>query len=137
MAMARLRLLATLALIGAPLSACQALLPRDDTPTILPALATAPPTGSSSQRLDANGYPLIGAFPKAATTQVSNEEVQATRDRFANVAARATPPSDAAYRQRVGEMQSIAATQQAEADARLRAASTGDAAADAASSRAQ
>ncbi len=129
--------MATLALIGAPLSACQALLPRDDTPTILPALTTAPNSGPSAQRLDANGYPLIGAYPRAATTQVSDEDVQATHDRFANVAARSTPPSEAAYRSRVGQMQAIAATQQAEAEARLRAASTGDAAADAASSRAQ
>ncbi|WP_156421486.1 hypothetical protein [Aureimonas sp. AU40] len=133
----RLGLVATLALIGAPLSACQPLLPRDDTPTILPRLATAPNSGPSAQRMDANGYPLIGAYPKAATQQVSNEDVQATRDRFANVEARSVPPSDTAYRSRVGEMQTLAARQQAEAEARLRAASTGEAAGDAASSRAQ
>ena len=137
MAMQRLRMAATLALIGAPLSACQPLLPRDDTPTILPRLATAPASGPSAQRLDENGYPLIGAFPKAAAQQVSNEEVQATRDRFANVAARATPPNDAAYQRRVGELNQIAAQQQSEAEARLRAATTDAGAADAASSRAQ
>ncbi len=138
MGMGRIRLAATLALIGAPLSGCQALLPRDDTPTVLPRLAAAPANVPSAQRLDQSGYPMLGAFPRAASAQASDEEVQATRDRFANVGARGSRASAAGYQRNVDELRTLARTQQAEADARLRAAS-GAAGADdaAASSRAQ
>ena len=136
MAIRTVRLAATLAVLVAPLCACQQFLPRDDTPTILTPLANAPANGPSSQRRDANGYPLIGAYPTAAMPQASNDDVQQTRERFATIAARRAGGADTgAYQRNVSELQTIADQQQSEAEARLRAST--DAGAAAASSRAQ
>ena len=137
MAIRTVRLAASLAVLVTPLSACQQFLPRDDTPTILDPLASAPNSGPSSQRRDANGYPLIGAYPTAAMAQASNEDVQRTRERFATIAARRVGGADTgAYQRNVSELQTLADQQQAEAEARLRT-SADVGAADAASSRAQ
>lgn len=134
MASHTVRMAAVLVALGVPLSGCQAFVPRDDAPRILPPLAAAPDSGPSAQRRDANGYPIIGAMPKAATTQVSDADVEATRQRFANVGARASGSSNAAYLQRVQEMKGVAAAQQREAAAALAPAPADDAAA---TSRAQ
>ena len=66
--------------------------------------------GPSSQRLDKNGYPVIGAYPTAATTQVGDETVAETRARYADAATRGAAPSSAGrYQQSVAELQATAA----------------------------
>lgn len=134
MASHTVRMAMMLVSLGVPLSGCQAFLPRDDAPRILPALAAAPDSGPSAQRRDADGYPIIGAYPRAATTQVSDADVEATQRRFSNVAARSSGSTNAAYLRRVQEMQGVAATQQREAAAALAPPAADDAAA---TSRAQ
>lgn len=120
--------------LGLPLSACQSFLPRDETPVTLPPLAAAPSVGSSGQKLDEQGYPMIGHKPRAARAQASDEDVAQTETRYSRVEARGRANPEAAYRRDVAELEAIAARQQAEADRVLAAA---PAAADAASSRAQ
>ncbi|WP_136625045.1 hypothetical protein [Aureimonas flava] len=97
-----------------------------------PPLAAAPGVGSSGQKLDEQGYPVIGRMPRAARPQASDETVQQTEQRYARVEARGGGNPDAAYRRDVAELQALAASQQAEADRVLAPAP-----ADAASSRAQ
>ncbi|RIY03650.1 hypothetical protein D3218_02585 [Aureimonas flava] len=118
--------------LALPLSACQSFLPRDETPVTPPPLAAAPGVGSSGQKLDEQGYPVIGRMPRAARPQASDETVQQTEQRYARVEARGGGNPDAAYRRDVAELQALAASQQAEADRVLAPAP-----ADAASSRAQ
>ncbi|WP_156369125.1 hypothetical protein [Aureimonas sp. Leaf324] len=117
------------------LSACQSFLPRDETPVTLPPLAAAPGVSSSGQKLDENGYPIIGRMPRAAKPQATDEAVQQTERRYANAGARAPGNPEASYRRDVSELEAIAASQRAEAD---RVLATSAAPADAAaSSRAQ
>jgi len=136
-----LGLTALAVVLGVPLSACQALLPRDDTPRILPSLAALPDAGASAQRLDANGYPLLGAKPRAATGQVADDEVTATQSRYANVERRSNGAGDATYVRQVRELEGVAAQQQARGEAIVAANAAAEteaaAARAAASSRAQ
>ncbi|WP_156417920.1 hypothetical protein [Aureimonas sp. AU4] len=120
-----MRLAAVLAMVaasGAALAGCQsfvpqAFLPQDDTPVIPARLAAAPPVTSSGQQRDKNGFPLIGAYPKAATTQVSDETVAQTRERYARTGRRGAGSTAPQYRRTVAEMQALAASQaQAAAD---------------------
>ena len=121
--------------LGMPIAGCQQFLPRDDTPVLPPQLANLPDPGPSAQRQDAEGYPMLGAYPATARPQVSDEEVAATQARFRNAGRRANGAGTGAYQRNVAELQAIAAQQQARAAA---AAAPVPAADDAdASSRAQ
>lgn len=99
-------LLACLPLVAA----CQSYLPQNDAPLrVSPVLDRIDP-GPSSQRLDKNGYPVIGAYPTAVTTQVGDETVAETRARYADAATRGAAPSSAGrYQQSVAELQATAA----------------------------
>ncbi|WP_157070258.1 hypothetical protein [Aureimonas frigidaquae] len=92
------------------LAACQSYLPQNDEPLrVSPVLDRLEP-GPSTQRLDANGYPLIGAYPSAATQQVSNETVAQTRARYADAATRGSAPSSGpTYQRNVAELEATAA----------------------------
>lgn len=92
-------------LLAAPgLAGCQAFLPRDDTPVLPAAFPVAVDGGPSSQRLDEDGYPLIGAYPTAATAQATPETVEATRERFANAAGRGAGSTAGSYQARVNDL---------------------------------
>ncbi len=121
MALRAVRLTAMCVSLGLPLSACQAFLPRDETPVIPVSLAAAPPIGSSGQKLDAQGFPMIGHKPRGAMAQVSDEEVTKTETQYSRRAAGNARASDAGYRRDVAELQALAARQQAEADRALAA----------------
>ncbi|MFD2238510.1 hypothetical protein [Aureimonas populi] len=73
------------------LGGCQGFTPRDDDPGIPLVVAPQVERGPSSQRLGPDGYPLIGAYPRAATSQATAEAVAETQARYANVAGRARP----------------------------------------------
>jgi len=100
-------------LLGLPIGGCQQFLPRDDTPILPPQLANLPDPGPSAQRRDAQGFPMLGAYPATATAQVSDEEVAATQARYRNAGARRQGANAAAYQRNVAELQAIAAQQQA------------------------
>ncbi|WP_061935777.1 hypothetical protein [Aureimonas sp. AU22] len=134
MAIRAVRLTAMSVLLALPLSACQSFLPRDETPVTLAPLAAAPGVSSSGQKLDDQGYPVIGRMPRAARPQASDEVVQQTEERYSRVETRGRVNPEPAYRRDVAELEALAARQQAEADRVLAPAA---APADAASSRAQ
>lgn len=136
MAMRAIGMTAMCVSLALPLSACQSFLPRDETPVVPVALAAAPGVASSGQRLDAQGYPIIGRMPRAARPQASDEAVQQTEQRYAGVDARSAGNPEAAYRRDVAELEALAARQQAEADRAL-ATAAAPPPADAATSRAQ
>lgn len=128
MGMRRATVLVLTAAACAALAGCQsfvpqAFLPQDDTPVIPARLGAAPPIGSSGQQRDENGFPLIGAYPKATTAQVSNETVAQTRERYARTGRRGAGSTAPQYRRTVAEMRALAASQ-AEAATSLPAAAT-------------
>ncbi len=114
-AMRAVLMTATCVSVALSLSACQSFLPRDDTHVTLPALAAAPGVASSGQKLDDEGYPMIGHKPRAARAQASDDAVQATEQRYSRVEARAGGNPEAGYRRDVAELEALAARQQAEA----------------------
>lgn len=131
------------AFLAALLAGCQGFqgyMPRDETPDIPAVIAPEVPRGPSSQRVGRDGYPLIGAYPRAATTQASPEAVSETQARYANVAARGARRGDyagtvsdlgrtavqaqartartAEYERSVEELQELARRQQARTEGR-------------------
>lgn len=96
------------------LSACQGIqpyLPRDETPVLPPAFAVEVPRGPSGQRVDARGFPMLGHMPRAAAPQASQQLVENTQARFANVETRGTAPTAAGVR----DLQGLAARRAAAA----------------------
>jgi hypothetical protein len=97
---------------AAGLAGCQSILPGDG-PSRL-ALRQVPVVASSGQRLGPDGYPLLGAFPNSATTQIDNASVQAAKSDLKGAAASRqanAASTDAVYRGKLAEMESIKAAQ--------------------------
>ncbi|KQT53219.1 hypothetical protein ASG43_18510 [Aureimonas sp. Leaf454] len=94
------------------LAGCQSILPGDG-PSRL-ALRQIPVVASSGQRLGPDGYPLLGDYPNAATAQIDTASVEAAKSELkaAGASRRADAAStDAAYRSKLAEMESIKAGQ--------------------------
>ncbi|MCE7030042.1 hypothetical protein [Jiella avicenniae] len=75
------------AALAAFVSGCQS---ADDAPMSAQNVAYRPvaPDGSSGQRLGADGYPLLGAYPNAAAPQIDDASVAAQEGRARALAAR-------------------------------------------------
>lgn len=91
-----------LVVLGAGLAGCQSFLPRDDTPIRPAPFPVAVEPGPSSQRLDEDGYPMIGAYPTAATAQADAATVSDAQARFAG--GRRPTPNTGAYEARIAEL---------------------------------
>lgn len=85
------RAMATMMACGL-LAACQGFVPQNDDPGIPAVIAPQVDRGGpSGQRLGRDGYPMLGAYPRAATSQADPATVAQTQARYANVAERARP----------------------------------------------
>lgn len=117
---ASLRRMVAAGFAAVTLAGCQSYVPRAEDPIRPVPLAASLPSTSSSQRLDEDGYPMIGAYPTAAGAQVGDDVVESTRERFAQTAARRDGRvSEAGYRRSVTELQALAARQRKDASAAL------------------
>ncbi|MEX6505820.1 hypothetical protein [Jiella sp. M17.18] len=111
------RLIRSLAVVVAvlPAAACQATGAGADDPQLAVLRAAPPPPGGSGQRLDQNGYPLLGHYPRAATTQLTDAEVRAQQQRLNSVAARRSVSrpgaTDRQYRAEVARLTRVRETQ--------------------------
>ncbi|MEF2550568.1 hypothetical protein VQ042_04210 [Aurantimonas sp. A2-1-M11] len=108
-----------------PVAACQS----DDTSIGALRLAASPDV-PSSQRADADGYPLLGAYPGKAAAQLTDAEVQAEQARLAAAASQhagaAAAPSgfagkiqraESVRQQQAAEVEAVLATQPSPRDA--------------------
>ena len=120
MRMAARGLVVIASLCAATLAGCQSYIPRAEDPIRpVPLAASMPPT-SSSQRLDEDGYPMIGAYPTAAGAQLTDDEVRSNRAGLAQSAAgRGAPVDTSGYRRSVAEMKALAAQQRKVASTEL------------------
>ena len=101
--------LAAMMRLSVALAGCQGVqrfLPRDETPVFPPAFAVDVPRGPSTQRLDEDGYPLLGAFPSTAAAQATPEAVSQTQARYANVGTRAAA-DPSGYGRSVSDLQGV------------------------------
>ncbi|MCK5932565.1 MAG: hypothetical protein KAG89_10395 [Fulvimarina manganoxydans] len=113
--------LATFGLIAAAssLSACQAFGPEEETSVGALRLSAAQPV-ASSQRLDEDGYPLLGAYPGAAAPQLSEAEVASADSRLNQVAASRTGTGGATgYDAKIASLKAIRDRRVSEAEAAL------------------
>lgn len=123
-----LRLVAVLALI--PLMAgCGSLVPAEGPSK----LAQRPriDSGPSAQRQDADGYPVLGAFPKSASAQLTEPEVIAERGALKATGTRqnvgvGTAASD--YRRSLAEAAAVRAQARRQVDAAVAKGAGGSAA---------
>ena len=104
-----MRLVAVLALAAA-LTGCGVLVPAEGPSK----LAQRPKidSGPSAQRLGPDGYPLLGAFPKSATTQLGEPEVVAERQALkatATVQNTGVGSASADYRRSLAEAAAVRA----------------------------
>lgn len=77
-------------------------------------LASTQPV-ASAQRLDDEGYPLLGAFPRAAAPQLSDAQVSQSDMQLNAVASRQTGTSDARqYNARIASLEEARRRQAAE-----------------------
>lgn len=111
------RAMAALAACGF-LAACQGFLPQEDDPMIPAVIAPQVERGGpSGQRLGEDGFPLLGAVPRAAGPQARASTVAQTQARYANVAGRARPVRASGV-----QLASTASPAARDAEARRRAA---------------
>ncbi|KAA0970734.1 hypothetical protein FPY71_09645 [Aureimonas fodinaquatilis] len=113
MATGKHRMLVALALCLPLAAGCQSYLPQNDTPVRMSPVADRMERGPSGQRLDDKGYPIIGAYPRAATQQVADEVVAQTQAQYAGAANRANAGSAGDYQRKLAELQATAARQRA------------------------
>ncbi|SJZ49667.1 hypothetical protein [Consotaella salsifontis] len=101
------RLAAICALITA--GACQSVFSGGEDPAV--ALRPTPVQVDSAQRLGNDGYPLLGAMPRAATAQMSDADVQQQRtslEAAANVNAATSAATANAYSQAIDTLHQTA-----------------------------
>ncbi|WP_102959176.1 hypothetical protein [Mangrovicella endophytica] len=105
------------------LSACQS----DDAalyadPAVASMRSAVPANLPSTQQLDDEGYPLVGAYPTSAATQLKDAEVVNERrglQAAASVQNAAAVSTSAAYGQSIRDLSAIQKKQRAEAEAAL------------------
>lgn len=104
----------------APMAGCQSFLNKDDAPDPQLARANALPPVASTQRLDKDGYPLLGAYPSSAAPQLSDAEVTGQeRSLSTRVVPAAGAANTAAYDAKVAQARAVRARQAAEVDKAL------------------
>lgn len=117
------------------LAGCQSMFPGEEDPALALMRSAAAESGPSAQRLDAGGFPMLGAFPDAAASQLPDATVASERQRLQSAAAEQNAAATAStYQTSIQEMESIKQRQQAEAAAALAEPASGPAAGAASSS---
>ncbi|MCB8837853.1 hypothetical protein [Aurantimonas sp. VKM B-3413] len=108
-----------------PVGACQSIFPDSEDPSLALLQAAPTPPGGSGQRLDENGYPLLGATPRAATTQLRDDEVKAEQARLsaaaANLGQSTAGMNSSSYDAEIRRLQNVRKDQAAELDKALAA----------------
>lgn len=86
-------------LVGAlALSGCQSIFPGEEDASVGALRLSEAGTVASQQRLDEDGFPLLGAYPGAAAPQLADENVAALDARYNGIAAqRAGAANDTGY----------------------------------------
>ncbi|MBB4001769.1 hypothetical protein [Aurantimonas endophytica] len=116
-----LSLLRTLAVCCAivPAAGCQSFFGDDEDTSVGAMRLAAAPAVPSAQRRDEDGFPLLGAVPRAAAPQLTDAEAQAGQAQLGAMAQQraATPPSSGPAQ--VARLQALRQQQAAEVDAAL------------------
>ncbi|MDY8110064.1 hypothetical protein U0C82_13030 [Fulvimarina sp. 2208YS6-2-32] len=80
------------------LTACQSLFPDEDNTSIGALRLSQAEAVQSRQRLDEDGYPLLGAYPGTAAPQLTDAAVDKAQGEFTSIArTRAAAPRNAGY----------------------------------------
>ena len=109
-----------LAAVLAPLGGCQAFFGDDQDNSIGSQRLAATAPVASKQRLDDDGYPLLGAFPGTAAPQLTDAEVSRDSGRFNGVASeRAATPAANDYAARLARADAVRRRQLADVNAAL------------------
>ena len=103
-----------------PLGGCQSMFPGEEDPAIALMRSAAADSGPSAQRLDAGGFPMLGAFPDSAAPQLPDAAVASERQRLQAAAAAQNGAAAASdYQASIEALESLKQRQRAEAEAAL------------------
>lgn len=108
-----------------PATACQSIFPDEEDPSLAALRSAAAAPVASSQQVDKDGFPLLGAYPDRAAPQLTDAEVRAQQARLnAQASQRASTTISSSYPAEIARLEGVRRKQAADVDAALAAEPT-------------
>ncbi|WP_206454415.1 hypothetical protein [Aurantimonas marina] len=124
MTLSVLRPLAVIAVL-LPAAACQSIFPDEEDPSLAALRSAAAASVASSQQVDKDGFPLLGAYPGTAAQQLTDAEVRAQQARLnAQASQRTSAATSSSYSSEIARLEGVRQKQAVDVDAALAAKPT-------------